>query len=337
MKVLHLLTSKIFSGAENVVYQIMTMTKDEKDLSMVYVAAEGPVREELEKREVPYELLPAVNVKNVKEVIRHQKPDLIHAHDVKASVIAALACGKIPLVCHIHNNDPTVQKASLKAFAFLPAAFKAKKIFWVSQSACEGYVFQKSFDGKSQILRNIVDSELVQKKSEEDSNTYSYDILFIGRFEYPKNPQRFVRVINKVAENCQGISAAMIGAGSEQVPDSQFIEKLGFRSNPYKILKDTKILLITSDWEGLSMVALEAMVFGIPVISMRAGGIEELIEYGVNGYLCSTEDELAVKTLEVLNNKELWKKLSENQQKKSAVFNNKNIYLRTLLTAYEKT
>lgn len=59
----------------------------------------------------------------------------------------------------------------------------------------------------------------------------------------------------------------------------------GFRKNPYKILKNSQVMIMTSRWEGLGMCALEAMALGVPVVSTPTGGLCEIIEDGKNGFL----------------------------------------------------
>jgi UDP-D-galactose:(glucosyl)LPS alpha-1,6-D-galactosyltransferase len=60
----------------------------------------------------------------------------------------------------------------------------------------------------------------------------------------------------------------------------------GFKENPYKDLKEVKALLLTSRYEGLPLVLIEANVRGIPFISSNCfSGPEDIVTEGVNGYL----------------------------------------------------
>lgn len=59
----------------------------------------------------------------------------------------------------------------------------------------------------------------------------------------------------------------------------------GWRSNPWSDIKKASILISTSDFEGFSLVQLESLSRGIPVISTKVGGAPDLIKDGINGWL----------------------------------------------------
>ena len=142
IKVLHILSSKTYNGAENVVCQINSMLQGAGDnIELIYCSLDGPVRSHIEENKMAFSPVSKVSVKEIRRVIDEVKPDAIHAHDMKASFVAALACGKTPLISHIHNNNTDSRKLSIKSILYLLAAIKAKHIFWVSNSSFNGYCF----------------------------------------------------------------------------------------------------------------------------------------------------------------------------------------------------
>lgn len=151
-KIMHLLTGTSFSGAENVACQIMACFKNDAEYEMFYCSPDGKIREALKERNVRFAPMKEWSLSEVKRIIREEKPDIIHAHDMKASFFAALLCGRIPLISHVHNNNFDSRGISAKALLYRYAAQKAKHIFWVSKSAYEGYAFHEQFEGKSSIL-----------------------------------------------------------------------------------------------------------------------------------------------------------------------------------------
>ena len=345
MKVLHLLQSNRFSGAENVVSQIIGLFKGDADVEMVYCSRDGQIRQALAERNIHFAPISAFCVKEVKRVIREQKPDIIHAHDMRASFIAARACGKIPLISHVHNNNFDSRGFSVKSIAYLFAASKAKHIFWVSQSSFDGYAFHKWFKNKSTVLYNIIDIDSLYQKMETDNNRYNYDVIYIGRLTAPKNPQRLMRVFGKIKEIYPTVKMAVVGTGDLEQETKALcselnlqnnVEFLGFQNNPLKMLHDAKVMIMTSRFEGTPMCALEAMALGVPIVSTPVDGLKVLVKNGENGYLSDDDDELANKILELINDPQIHNDFSTKMKEVAVEINDKNKYKSILMQCYIK-
>lgn len=337
MKVLHVLASDRYSGAENVACQIIEMFSNESNTEMAYCSPDGQIRETLKDRGVTFFSVSKLSVKQLNSVIKNYKPDIIHAHDMRASFIVSKCSRKIPFVSHIHNNAFNSRGVSLKSIAYLFAGFKAKHIFWVSKSSFKGYKFHKLFRKKSSILYNIINVEKLYEKMNEDSRSYNYDIVYLGRLTYPKNPQRLIKVIEKVVKKKPDIKVAIIGTGdletgtinlAKELKIDNNIDFLGFLSNPYKILNDSKVMLMTSRWEGTPMCVLEAMSLGVPIVSTPVDGVMDLIENGKNGYLSNDCYDLAEKLIYLTTHSKEQKIFSERAKEKLnsviSLFNYKN-------------
>lgn len=346
MKVLHLLNSDRFSGAENVVCQIISMFKNELDIEMVYCSRDGQIREVLNERNISFVSVDDLTVKEVKRVLKEVTPDVIHAHDMRASFIAALSCGRIPLISHIHNNAFDSRGISLKSIAYLYAAFKSKHIFWVSKSSFSGYFFCKFFIKKSEVLYNVIDINTLYEKMKLDSNKYDYDIVYIGRLTYQKNPQRLFNVLKLVVDKRPYTKIAIIGTGELDAEIKKLCLELqlndnvcffGHLNNPLKVLHDSKVMLMTSRWEGTPMCALEAMALGVPIVSTKTDGLCELIEQGKNGYLCNNNDDIEKYILKLLDNSELQKSCSNNAYNKALKINDIENYKKNLAQQYAKS
>ena len=78
MKVMHVLYDNIYSGAQNVVCQIVDLFKTySPNMEMVYVSPDGPIREALREHAVQFHAVESLSIGNLKKVIREEKPDLI--------------------------------------------------------------------------------------------------------------------------------------------------------------------------------------------------------------------------------------------------------------------
>ena len=93
MKILHLLASNKYSGAENVVCQIIDMFKNE--IEMAYCSPNGPIENTLKDKQITFLPLSKLSKSEIQKIINTYKPDVIHAHDVKASIVASGFAKKI--------------------------------------------------------------------------------------------------------------------------------------------------------------------------------------------------------------------------------------------------
>lgn len=343
MKILHLLQSDRFSGAENVVCQIFGMLRDEPSIEMVYCSSDGQIREALAERGIRFVPLPAFTVDEIRKVLRAEQPDVIHAHDMRASFYAAHACGRIPLISHIHNNNFDSRGISPKSIAYMLAAWKAKHIFWVSQSSFDGYAFHRLFAKKSTVLYNIIDIAATEAKMRLDVADYGYDVAYVGRLTYQKNPERLMRVFRLVHEKLPQATFAVVGTG-DLAEATQMLAKeygldgcvhfLGYRQNPLKLLFDSKLMVMTSRWEGTPMCALEAQALGVPVVSTPTDGLRDLIETGKNGVLADTDEALADGICVLLGDAEKRTKMSDAARAFAERYNDMDAYKRKLKRVY---
>ncbi len=343
MKVLHVLNSRVYSGAEKVASQIIH-TFEKRGMELIYCSPESDmVAQMLAEEKIRYVSLPELTPGNLKKVIAAEKPDLVHAHDMRATLVSALCCGKIPMISHIHNNAYDSRGLSLKSIGYLLGGFRAKQIIWVSRSAFEGYFFYKWFGKKSLVLYNILDAEQILRRKEEDPNAYDYDVIFLGRLTYPKNPQRLMHLCRILADKKPDVKVAIVGSGEmegetkalwAQLGLQENVFFLGFRPNPMKLVHDSKAMILTSRWEGTPMCALEAMALGTPVVSTPTDGLKELVDDGINGYLADTDEALAEKLLKIIEENDHRAFLSENARKKFAQVNDEEAYERAIARCY---
>jgi len=89
---------------------------------------------------------------------------------------------------------------------------------------------------------------------------------------------------------------------------------LGFRSNIMELLIASDFFIMTSVSEGYPLVLIEAKIVGLPIITTDFDGVENIIEDGVNGLIAEMKnpDHIAEKAIELLNCKDLQKRLSKS-------------------------
>lgn len=342
MKVLHVLYSQIYTGAEKVAAQIITAFEGKVDMAYASLDSDS-VWEILDGMGINHYSFDELTPAQLGKIIKEYQPDVIHAHDMRASFVSALCCGKIPLISHIHNNAYDSRGLSPKSIAYLIAGFKAKHILWVSNSSYEGYIFHKLFAKKSSVLYNIIDAARIYAMRDADEKSYDYDMIYVGRLTYQKDPQRLMGLCRLLQAQKPDIKVAIVGAGEleqetrtlcRELKLENNVDFLGFQSNPIKMVSDSKVMILTSRWEGTPMCALEAMALGTPVVSTPTDGMKDLIENGENGYLSDSDEELAASVLKLLTDAEHRKLLSENTKQKFARINDEEAYNQTIYSRY---
>ena len=317
LKVLHLISTSSFSGAENVACQIINLFKNESSYDMRYCAVIGKNKEALEIRKIPVLKLDKFNIHNIKKAIREYNPDIIHAHDPKSTIASVIASRGKKIIAHIHSNHRYMRKISIKSCIFhFYIEKRTSDIIWVSDSALNEYIFNKKINKKTNsiVLRNVVNPNELKDIAVNDKNKYSFDLVFLGRMEDVKNPLRFIDIISQIQKNERDIKVAMIGDGSLMDEVKAKVNALGLIKNitifgnlinPYKILLSSKILVITSRYEGTPMNALESIACGIPIISTPVDGLLEIIN---KKYLCSTDKDFIKIITMLLNDNGLYNK-----------------------------
>lgn len=343
MKILHVLASNKFSGAENVVCQIIKMFKDEYD--MIYCSPTGPIESKLHEENIEYQPMKKFCKGELKKIIAKTKPDIIHAHDLKATIYCSMLGFKHKIISHIHGNKEGMNKLTIKSVLFALACRKVNKIIWVSKSCYESFKFKDRLSAKSVILSNILSVEELKNKVKNDKNNYGkFDIVFLGRFVHEKNPTRLIEIAQCVRLKKPNLKFAIVGDGILRPEVEAKIAELnlqkncklfGFVSSPAKIVSNSKLMLLTSVREGTPMCALEALSLGIPVVSTKTDGMTELIKNNKTGFLFDTNEEASLYILKLLKSPAYRKKMSAQAAKHAEKINNIEKYKNTIMKIYK--
>lgn len=344
IKVLHLISTDVFSGAENVACQIIKQFEKDDKYDMVYCSKIGPNKARLDSLKIKMLPIKEFNYECVKKAIIQYKPDIIHGHDIKASIVASMFSNKSKIISHIHANHENMRKFNIKTFLYSLTIKNYSKIIWVSQSALDSFYYVNKVKDKSIVLYNVIDSKALLENLKKDTNDYEFDLIYLGRLNYQKNPERLISVIEKAVKVRKDLKAAIIGDGElrnivENLVKEKRLENnitiFGFMNNPYKVLSCSKLMIMTSRYEGTPMCALEAMAFGKPIISTITDGLKDIIDNDKTGFLSNNDDELSEKIIEVLSNKEKYNEWCKSVKKKNADINNIETYCAEMRKIYE--
>ena len=147
------------------------------------------------------------------------------------------------------------------------------------------------------------------------------DVAFVGRLAEHKRPDRFVAVVAAIAAERPGTRAVVIGTGPQltelknlvaRLKLESNVEILGQRDDVEALLVQTKVFVLTSQTEGLSIAMLEAMAAGAVPVVADVGDLRDRLESGRNGYLVAADDVAgyARAALHLLSDREAWESCS---------------------------
>ena len=178
---------------------------------------------------------------------------------------------------------------------------------------------KKEFNVNATCIYNPLNHDEIIKRSKKKSKKIFKDkkklrILNIGRFTEQKDQITFLKALNQIKDTIK-FEAVIIGRGklhkelSEYVFKNnlnQFVKIIDFVDNPFPLLKQTELFILSSRYEGLPNVLLEALSLKKFIISSNCPtGPKEILLNGKGGFLFDTgnHNELANKIIYYTKNK----------------------------------
>lgn len=322
--VLHVLNSNKFSGAENVVTELIK--EAENSYQAYYCSPSGDINTALEARGISHISLENLSHSELSRIIKQHKPAIIHAHDFRASILASFFHRSTPIISHIHQSPRWLNGMNLNSILYKLRANKFRKILVVSDTVKNSKLFSElSKDTVITRYNRVNKNDVLTKGGGNTKKTY--DVGFCGRLENIKQPLEFIKFVKKLADKNNKTRAVMIGDGSlynecvsliNELGIQHNIELVGFQANPYTYIKKCKFLVITSRAEGFGLVAIEAMLLGTVVLSYNLESIREIM--GNDDAIGTNPNELATIYSKLKQSPNLYKALIDKNQRIADTF-----------------
>ena len=279
------------------------------------------------------------------EIIQKEgKFDVIHAHDwLVANAAKALKNAfDIPIVATIHAteagrnsgiHDDTQRYINDTEWLL---TYEATEVI-VNSNYMKGHVqglFGLPFDKISVIPNGINLNNFTGIDRDYDfRRRFAMDnekiILYVGRLVYEKGVQHLISAMPKILENYHDSKLVIAGKGGMIDELKSQVDSMGLSNKVYftgylnqkevqKMYKCADVAVFPSTYEPFGIVALEAMLAGVPTVVSDIGGLNEIVDHGINGMksYAGNSNSIADSVISLLYDKQLAANISKKAKQK---------------------
>ena len=267
-------------------------------------------------------------------IIIKEKPNLIHAHSSKGGAIARISALffkiKIFYTPHAFSFLSTNSFFKRQFYVFIEKVLKTNNTSVLATSVSEKNQAEHTIGYsplKVMVLNNATppfDLSTIKAYPVIHSNY----ICTVARPSYQKNLEMLLDVFLLITNKQNDIHLFIIGAG-EYSPDLNKIKKIMIknnlesnvtilpwisRTNVLSIIRNSKIYVSTSRYEGMPYAVIESMSLKVPCVLTDVDGNRDLVKDGHNGYIIKNMDvkEMSLKICDLLDNNDKRKQFGEN-------------------------
>lgn len=225
---------------------------------------------------------------------------------------------------YIQNTPGIYNDLFREADLFLP----------VSQSIKQHLIQEGCATEKIMVLHSGIDCTKFQYTARLCSNDKTTNLLSIARLIEKKGVAYAIQAVARALRSGRHVTYAVVGDGALRLTLERLIQDLGVEAQVkllgwkthdevIRLLQNAHLLIAPSvtaadgDQEGIPNVLKEAMAMGLPVLSTLHGGIPELVEDGVSGFLVPERDvdALTNRLTHLIDHPDLWREMGRHGRK----------------------
>lgn len=275
----------------------------------------GPLADELEQQGVPVHVIPFGSrldprgLWKLHRLIRQLGIDIVHAHMYRANTpvtVLSLLGEKVRVVGHYHNVDTWETWRQRRLDAFL--ARRRHLNLAVSDAVRRNVIENLSLpEDKIMTLYNGVDTEEFRPVADAEKESLRLQlglppeaiiVIMVARLVSQKNHRFVIENIRELSRDYPNLCFVFAGGGPlerelKELAESRGVMRqiifLGKRDDVPRLLAASDISILPSSREGFPNTVLESMASGLPTIASGVGGVREIIDHGVNGFVLEVE------------------------------------------------
>lgn len=242
---------------------------------------------------------------------RHGPFDIVHGHSSKGGALARLASAGLPgIVLYtphaFYTLSPGLGRARYLLYANAERALAklCSAVICSSDREREHAVALGIEPARLRVIANAINPLLLAPAARERFDFPSGAIIagFVGRFAEQKAPDLLIEAMARAVRQCPDLHLIMIGAGPLEGALRERAATLGMGERVRWIgrlpsagyLRSLDMLVMPSRYEGFSLMPLEAMQAGLPIICTNVGGVAEAVVDGATGLVVPIDDRAAL-------------------------------------------
>lgn len=302
MKILYVITGLGLGGAERVVCDLADkMYEKGYEVKIIYLTGDVltmPVYKEIELIKINLNNLMSIpkTYLGLSKFIKCYQPDIVHAHMVHANILTRLVRMATPikkLICTAHNSD---EGGSLRMTLYRLTHNLADVTTNVSNTATISFEEKKAVpkNGMITIYNGVNLNKFKYNSSAREEINLEFTlqpeiniILAVGRFNKQKNYPNLLNAVRILKEKTNLPFVLLIAGDGELRENIEELIKelklkdnvilLGRRSDIPKLMSACNIFVLSSDYEGLPTVLIEALACQAHVVSTDVSGAREIV------------------------------------------------------------